>query len=154
MVEYIVAIAGESDNLTFGSGELTVDTETEKALIESYESRENAIMLLAFEGEELVGMLNFDGGARTRTKHAGEFGITVRESHWGLGIGRMMITTLIDWAKETGTIRKIDLRVRSDNERAIRLYENLGFLKEGVLSRSMLINGVFIDFLLMGKAID
>ena len=41
--------------------------------------------------------------------------------------------TLIDWARSTGSIRKIALRVRTDNARGIALYREKGFEVEGTL---------------------
>ena len=38
---------------------------------------------------------------------------------------------LMDWAKQTPSLRKIELLVRASNERAIRLYSKFGFLEEG-----------------------
>ena len=61
-----------------------------------------------------------------------------------------MIDTLIQWAGETHIITKINLRVRPDNERAIRLYQNKGFKKEGTISREMLLNGSYYDHHWMG----
>jgi len=51
-------------------------------------------------------------------------------------------------------VRKVNLRVRVDNTRAIALYESLGFVTEGRLTRDTAENGEFFDALIMGKAID
>lgn len=103
---------------------------------------------------KIVGCLNFSGGARQRTAHTGELGVSVLKEYWGCGIGRELIQYLIDWSKETGIIRKINLRVRTDNARGINLYKHLGFLEEGVKSRDFLINGKFYDSLIMGLKVD
>lgn len=81
-------------------------------------------------------------------------GITVRKPYWGLGIGKLLLKYLIDWAKGTGIIRKINLRVRSDNEKAIKLYEKYNFKKEGTLLRDFCINEKFYDSICMGLLID
>ena len=46
-------------------------------------------------------------------------------------------------------LARVELFVRTDNSRAMRLYEKLGFTVEGVLRRHLLIDGVFRDSYLM-----
>jgi len=99
-------------------------------------------------------MLNYSGGRRSRIEHTGEFGVTVKKDYWGLGIGRLIIESMIDWAKGTGIIRKINLRVRSDNERGIKLYASLGFKQEGLITRDMCVDGEFYDSVAMGLELD
>jgi RimJ/RimL family protein N-acetyltransferase len=50
--------------------------------------------------------------------------------------------------------RKIDLLVNEENERAIKLYEKYGFVKEGLLSRDIQIDGVFYSSYHMGLKLD
>ena len=52
--------------------------------------------------------------------------------------------------RKQGT-RKLSLRVLSTNKPAIRLYERLGFIREGVLLGEFLINGNYVDDVLMAK---
>jgi ribosomal protein S18 acetylase RimI-like enzyme len=46
---------------------------------------------------------------------------------------------------------KLSLRVLSTNETAIRLYERAGFQREGVLRGEFLINGQYVDDVLMAR---
>ena len=57
-------------------------------------------------------------------------------------------------ADKSKIIRKINLTVRNDNNVAIKLYEQLGFLKEGLNSRTLQINEKFYDAKIMGLKID
>ncbi|KAJ53018.1 RimJ/RimL family protein N-acetyltransferase [Clostridium tetanomorphum] len=98
--------------------------------------------------------MNFSGGARERNFHVGEFGVSVLKKYWGNSIGEELIKYLINWSKNSRIIRKINLRVRTDNTRGIYLYKKFGFLEEGVLKRDFLINDVFYDSLLMGMIIN
>ncbi len=76
--------------------------------------------------------------------------MSVRKDFWGLGIGGLMLDVLIDWAKQGQTIKKINLRVRTDNQRAISLYEKNGFVREGTISREILLNSQYFDHHWMG----
>ena len=57
---------------------------------------------------------------------------------------------LLDWATKTRIITKINLRVRTDNRRAIQLYESKGFALEGTIRREFLIDGKYYDHHWMG----
>lgn len=155
MINFLHQIAGESDYLTFGSAdELHLTVEKEEKLFEDYFNRDNGLNLIAEYDGQIAGNLNFSGGTKKRTAHTGEFGISVRKDFWGMGIGKALIARLIEWSKESGVIRKINLRVRSDNARAIHLYKSFGFKEEGVITRDFLINDVFYDSIQMGLFID
>ena len=56
------------------------------------------------------------------------------------------MSELMDWAKQTPRVRKIELLVRATNEKAIRLYSKFGFLEEDRFKdRVRLPNGRFVD---------
>ncbi len=152
---YVKKVSGETDFLTFSPDEFKTTIKKQKDYLKKYTVRENCLALIAVdEDERVVGMLDFDGGQKSRTKHRGEFAITVLKEYWGQGIGKAMINYLIKWAKNLGAIRKIDLKVRSDNRRAINLYKSLGFVVEGEISRFFYINDSFYSVFCMGLKID
>ncbi len=79
--------------------------------------------------------------------HRAEFGISVVKSEWGQGIGRALLQKCIMYAKEH-MIELINLEVRSDNIRAIHVYEKYGFRKnQGTAYYKM--DGTYYDFDLM-----
>ncbi len=57
-------------------------------------------------------------------------------------------------ADKSKIIRKINLTVRNDNNSAIRLYEQLGFIAKGLNSPTLQINEKFYDAKIMGLKID
>lgn len=154
MAKYKVIIGGESEYLTFGENELEIDFEKEKQGIESINKKNNSMMAVALFDGEIVGSIVFRGGERSRVKHVGEMGVTVRKAHWGVGIGSFLLQYLIEWAKETVIVRKINLRVRTDNENAIKLYRKYGFEEEGIFTRDFYVNGKFYNSMNMGLLID
>lgn len=152
-LSYLSRVGGESDFLSFGEGEFDKSLDDERAIISRIKDSDNGIFIIAEVEQEIVGMLTFEGGSRPRTRHAGEFGISIAKAFWGNGLGREMIEALIEWAEANPVIRKLNLRVRVDNERAIRLYRSLGFVEEGVITRDLLVGGRLYDNLLMGRAV-
>ena len=81
--------------------------------------------------------------------HRGSLGIGILPAYRGRGVGRQLLRTCIDRAKKSGLTR-IELEVRADNVPAIRLYESMGFVREGVKSKGMRIDGEYFDTLIMG----
>lgn len=154
LLDYLEKVSAETDYLTFGPGEFQLTRDQEQDTLDSYALRTNALYLVAEADGRIVGSLNFSGGSRPRTAHTGEFGISVLKAYWGRHIGKVLLKALIRWAERSGTIRKINLQVREDNERAIRLYTSLGFVREGRISRDLLVNGRFYDSVMMGLSIN
>lgn len=154
LIGYLNVIGGESDYLTFGIGEFELSVEQEEEFIESISKKENSLSILAEVNGKVIGNLNFSGGPRKRTAHVGEFGISILKEYWGNGIGKELLKYLIDWSKNSGIVRKINLKVRSDNTRGIHLYKKFGFTEEGILKRDLFINGEFYDSILMGLLIN
>ncbi len=68
------------------------------------------------------------------------------------GLGTLLLNRLIAWAKEVPQLEKINLRVISNNPRAMGLYRKLGFLEEGRRIREIKYSdGSYADEILMGK---
>nr|NLJ01914.1 GNAT family N-acetyltransferase [Bacillota bacterium] len=154
IVAFIEQISAETDYLTFGPGEFGITAEQEAQFIESVIESDNKLMIHAFLEGRLVGQLTFMGGARPRTRHVGELGITVLKDYWRLGIGTELIRYCLEWAKQSRVVRKVNLRVHSDNTGAISLYEKLGFVCEGTTTRQFYLDGTFYDCIYMGIEID
>ena len=154
IVRYINQVAGETEFLTFGSGEFIMTPEQERSYLEGISAQENCLFILAEDETGIVGLLSFSANTKPRTRHTGEFGITVLRDYWGKGVGTRLIEYMIKWAGESGAVRKINLRVREDNERGIRLYEGMGFVREGVVTREFCVGGRFYSSILMGLPID
>lgn len=145
---------GETPFLSFGEEGPDLTEEDERDYLADTAASDTGFALLAEWRGEIVGCVTFNGGRRPRLRHVGELGISIARSCWGIGLGRRMITDFLAWATASGVVRKVNLRVRVDNTRAIALYESLGFVTEGRLTRDTAENGEFFDALIMGKAID
>jgi RimJ/RimL family protein N-acetyltransferase len=154
VLEYVDRVSGETDCLAQGRGELGWTLEKEREFIEDYLKADNKLLILAEIDDEIAGAIGFTGGERKRMRHSGELGIAVVKEYWGLGIGTALMECLIVWARSSGIVRKITLRSRIDNERALRLYEHFGFVREGIVTRLFEIAGEFYDGYLLGLEID
>lgn len=153
LVNFVRTVAGESDNLTFGRDEFHMTVEDEVRFLHSLQGQEHQQMLVATVSGKIVGNIHIQGGTRQRRKHIASFGISVLKEFWGTGVGKALMEELLKHAERL-SLTRIELRVRTDNERAIALYRHFGFEAEGVERRAMLIDGKYVDFLMMGLLID
>jgi len=72
------------------------------------------------------------------------------KSVWSKGYGTETTQLMIDYGFNTLNLNRIQLHVFSDNLPAIKIYEKIGFVKEGVLREAMYHHGKYCDFLVMG----
>lgn len=154
LLAYLRMVGGESDNLTFGSEGPGLSDAAQRESLARCAAADNALVLVATCDGAIVGSLSFEGGRRQRTRHTGELGISVAGELTGQGIGRALMEELIAWAERSGVIRKLNLRTRTDNLAAIRLYERLGWVVEGRVTRDQCVGGTYSDTLFMGRAVD
>ena len=150
LIAYIETVSDQSDFLSFGRGDFGLTELQEQAFLRQCRTTDNQIYLVGLINNRLVSTLHFAGGSRPRVRHAGEFGMSVDREFWGLGIGSLMIETLLIWARETHIVKKINLRVRTDNQRAIHLYERKGFIKEGTIHKEIFLQEDYFDHDWMG----
>lgn len=88
---------------------------------------------------DIVGHALLDPLKLEVTAHVVDLTIAIHEGHQGKGFGKALMAYLIGWAKANAKIEKIMLHVRSSNENAISLYQNLGFVTEGTRVKQLKI---------------
>ncbi|MFI7004658.1 GNAT family N-acetyltransferase [Nocardia sp. NPDC050175] len=79
-------------------------------------------------------------------------GLAVDEEFRGHGIGTDLLERAFAEARGEGATR-LTLRVLAPNTDARRLYERMGFTVEGTLHHEFLIDGTYVDDILMARAI-
>lgn len=147
IIAYTKIVGDETDNLTFGKSGLPVSLEQEEKFLKRVHDDKTSIHLVACKNGKIIGNGSLSGLPR-RMCHRAELGLTVRRNYWHQGIGSMLLTELIKYAKGSG-IEIINLEVRSDNLNAIHLYEKFGFRRIGTLPAYFKINGHYVDFEIM-----
>lgn len=147
LLDYTKAIGGETDNLSFGAEDIHIHVEEKaKQLAEQENSCDNVLFLAKADGI-IIGDASLNRLPR-RMNHRGEFGIAVRKAWWGCGVASALMQEILKFAEANG-FEQLNLEVRSDNTRAIRLYEKFGFQKLCTFPAFFKINGQDIDFDLM-----
>ncbi len=150
ILEHVEQISGESDFLTVGPGEFELTVEQEEEFLRDSQRSDNKLYIIALVDDVLVGALSFSAGNRSRVRHSGELAMSVRKSHWGIGLGSRLLDALIGWAKDGHIVKKINLRVRTDNQRAIQLYEGKGFVTQGLITKAIYVDDQYYDVYWMG----
>lgn len=87
----------------------------------------------------------------TPSRHVAAIGMGVRPAWQGRGIGRALMSTLLEIGEEQLGVTRIELEVYTDNDRAVRLYRSFGFEVEGTLRRHAFRDGAFVDSLAMAR---
>jgi ribosomal protein S18 acetylase RimI-like enzyme len=100
--------------------------------------------LVAEGPETLVGWLVVEVKPFRRARHSGYVVMGVDAAAVGLGIGRALLTEAVAEARRRG-LRRLELTVMTDNDRAIGLYMRSGFEAEGCRREALLRDGEFVD---------
>ena len=86
-----------------------------------------------------------------RQKHVCSLGISIADAYQGRGVGRALMNACLDFADNWANYARVELTVHSDNARAVKLYESLGFEHEGRLRDFSFREGGYVDALFMGR---
>ncbi len=121
----------------------------ERALIRIYENLFNRLYIVVFQGSDVLATLKIAGARRKRLSHSGELSIVVRRDYWGQGIGKKIMETGLLWAQSV--LSRVELNVVDSNERAITLYEKMGFKLEGIKKRAVKLSDGYHDIYIMAK---
>ncbi|MGE8205191.1 N-acetyltransferase family protein [Heyndrickxia sp. NPDC080065] len=131
--------------------EFTLTLEKERTWIEEQQKLGNLLLAAVHEGE-IIGFLNASRSQRKRVSHNCMFGISIQKDYWNKGIGRKMLEYMIKWAENHPQIEKIMLEVFAHNERAIYLYQSVGFIEEGRKKNHVKFeDGTYVDEIIMSR---
>ena len=148
IIEYLNVIASQTNNLTFGKNELEINELQEMQLINEIHNSINSVMILAKDGNKIVGMVSLSGESKVRIKHRSNLGISVLKEYWHQGIGSSLLAAAIGYAIEND-IEIIELEVITTNVNAIKLYEKFGFETIGIYENYFKIDDEYYDAQLM-----
>lgn len=121
----------ETDYLLTYNDEKSLSAKEEGEFLQKQTDSERNIELVAEVEGKIVGLAGFEEvGGKEKVRHRAEFGISVLNEFWGMGIGSALMDSCVDLARKVG-YRQMELSVVAENERAVRLYEKAGFVVFG-----------------------
>jgi RimJ/RimL family protein N-acetyltransferase len=127
----VKTIMQTSEHLLTEPDEFNYTVEQEAELIGSYLAHGDKLWIVAVVDKQVVGCLTFSVGSKRRISHQGDLGISLMPEFRGMGLGKLMMESLITWAEENPRVEQLRLRVHAKNIHAVRLYQRLGFKEEG-----------------------
>ena len=130
---------------------LPVSLTKEQEKLEQFIKSKDAIVLVIVEQEtnQPVGQTAFF--RVDYISRAAVFYIAIlAPSFWSKGYGSEATKMMVDYAFKTLNLNRIQLHVCAENLAAIKIYERVGFIKEGILRQAMFRNGNYVDFWVMG----
>lgn len=149
VIEYIKIVSDETDFLISDSSERNFTVRKEKEFLQNIQSSILEKIFLFEIENKIVGMCSIEGINKIRIKHRVDLAITVLKNYWGNKIGEKLIDYAIDYCK-SNSIKKIELTVRIDNERALKLYKKFGFEIEGEIKKFIYLDGNYYNCYYMG----
>ena len=111
---------------------------------------ENDLVIVAELEERIVGLAGLHRH-KGRRQHAADLGMSVHDDYRRRGIGKALLEALMEAADRWLGISRIELTVFTDNEAAIALYRNGGFVTEGVLKSYAFRDGAYADVFTMAR---
>ena len=112
--------------------------------------KRGAVILGAFRGGELAGIVGFVAAEGPKQRHKGELvSMYVRPAARCAGVGRRLIDAALELAAET--VELVLIAVVKGNEQAHRLYRSAGFVEYGLEQRALKFDGRYYDEILMAK---
>ena len=103
-------------------------------------------VLGACDGEQLIGIGGFFRETAPKRQHIGSvWGVYVTPSFRGRGIGRSLLTSMVERARVLADLEHILLSVTSENAAALALYRSLGFEAWGTEPAALKYEGVDYD---------
>ena len=155
LIDFLNQVGKESDYMTLDAAGILMTEEQMSSFIQHQTASDNQIYLIALLDNEVAGLVSITADFHERIRHIGQVFIVVKRAFWNQGLGKFLLEEAIDWAENSGVIRRLELTVQARNERAVHLYQAFGFEIEGIQKRgAYLAEGKFLDVYLMGKLID
>lgn len=131
-IELRLACAKTSPWIATRPEDVTETIFEQAAKIAKWRSSETELILCAQEASgALVGACAVLAPPRARLRHTVEVGLALLPHVRGRGLGRAMMTAMLEFAAAHPTIEKVCLGVVPANVEGIRLYHSLGFVEEG-----------------------
>jgi ribosomal protein S18 acetylase RimI-like enzyme len=122
-----------------------------KVNVESYAERlavssDDNFVFGVVDDSTLVGMAGFWRVQKVKEHHKGWiWGVYLHETFRGRGLGRALITKLLDSARALPGLSLILLNVGTTQQAARNLYLSLGFRSIGVEPRALRVDGQYVD---------
>lgn len=115
----------ESDYLAIDDNLNELTKEQEAVQLDLLNSSGKNIVLVAEINHELIGIVSII--ELDELPDEGELGVAVLNDYQNMGLGTALVNSAIDWYYDYSLLKQLSLEVYNQNQRAIKLYQRLGF---------------------------
>lgn len=151
LVELAREVGSEQEGWLITAGQWR-SASAERRYLKAIRKHPDAAVFVAESNGGIVGRLSISRDAHPASDHVADLGLMVSRAHRRQGIGLALMETAEQWAREAG-VRKLELHVFPHNVPAIRLYEKLGYEREGLRRGHYRRGDDLIDAILMAKVV-
>ena len=145
----------DRDLVLFSAAYHPVHEKSHVEWMRSLKDREDAVAfaIRLKRGKKLIGICQLTGISRVHRSADLQIRIGYERSR-GRGLGREAVRLLVDFAFRDLNLHRVSLQVFRTNARAIRAYEQAGFVREGTLREAAHVDGRYVDVLVMAVLRD
>lgn len=149
---FLLKLDNEAEYMLFEKGERNASRD---AILKNTEVliKNGDKCFIALEGTAIVGYIIAVREKFIRTNHVASVVIGILEEYCSRGIGYNLFNNIIHWAEENN-IKRLELTVITENERAVGLYKKHGFEIEGIRRSSTFKDGKYYDEYYMARIIN
>jgi RimJ/RimL family protein N-acetyltransferase len=134
-----------------GNNFLYIAGEVDENWFENYINNRHTAVRLAIitpVNSNFIGMVHLTG--IHQINRSAEFSILIGDrDYWAKGAGSQATKAMLDHAFNNLNLNRVYLTVLENNERAIKMYEKVGFKREGVLREAIFKNGKYCNLIQM-----
>jgi len=144
MLSYINTLIAEDTFIGLYGAPLTLEEEKKHLdeTIESMKKGDKIVIVVEINGQ-YVGSGDLRRETVRRKKHGGNIGISLLQEYREDGIGTKLLTHLIAEGKKLG-LSLLHLTCLENNDRALHLYEKLGFKRCGYMPNACFWKGGYV----------
>jgi RimJ/RimL family protein N-acetyltransferase len=147
--EALVALRAEAlveEPLAFGSSPTDERARSLEFVRTALSDEHEQAVVAAFVDDALIGMVGVVRGSTVKERHKAHiWGMYVRRTAQGHGIGRALLRAAVAHARTWPDVERVQLSVTSASKAAHALYESEGFRTWGTERRALAWKGRFVD---------
>ncbi|MCI5774946.1 MAG: GNAT family N-acetyltransferase [Aerococcus sp.] len=153
LLDFYRAVGAETEFLDFDGEGIGLNQEQEQRYLKRIHGSWHSRLLLAMVDDEIIGVASIAAPENGRQSHVGEVGIVLKRRYWGIGLSRVLMQDMMDWAIESPALRYITLTVDEENIAAQKLYDFFEFETLGRIPGGTHVDNGYRDCLIMGRSV-
>lgn len=149
ILQFLGIASGESNYLASTPEDFKMTVDQEREYLQNQAAAAHSVTLAGKVEKRVVAIGSLATPRQARCAHTSEVSLLVSRVYWGQGVGAAMLESLLQYARQDGTLRLLHLGAREDNLRALGLYRRFGFEVAGRLKHFFYVDGRYYDQILM-----